>query len=59
MKFRLSFKTPDALDYLGVYDEDPEDVETKKEFARRFIEYSESITIEFDTEAETAKAIPL
>ena len=59
MKFRLSFKTPDALDYLDEHDADPEEVEAKKEFARRYIRYSEAITIEFDTEAETAVAVAL
>jgi hypothetical protein len=59
MKFRLSFKTPDALDYLDEHDDDPEGVEAKKEFAKRFIKFGELVTVEFDTKAETAVAIPI
>ncbi len=59
MKFRVTFKTPDALDYAlddFPYDESREEA---KEVAKQFIEYGEYITVEFDTEAKTATVVPL
>lgn len=60
MKLQLTFKTPDVLDQLnrqfGYYDlkenfvTDEEQVAIAKEFAQKFLHWSECITLEFDTE---------
>jgi hypothetical protein len=57
MKFTLHFKTPDILEQI----EDLEDSEKEKayEIARKFVEYSEYITVEFDTESKTAVALKI
>ena len=48
-KFKLTFKTPDVLDQeLSI---------EQKEFAERFVVYGEYITIEFDPDNHTAKAV--
>ena len=52
MKFKLIFKTPDVLDQL--------DKETSSEnlrFLAKYLKYDEIITVEFDTETETAEVI--
>lgn len=54
MKFKLTFKTPDVFDDIDDEFEDEESREVCKEFARKYMKYSEYITIEFDTVAETA-----
>lgn len=53
MKFTLSFKTPDVTDQL---DEDQkEEAET---VLKKFLEYSEYVCVEFDTETMTATVVP-
>lgn len=54
MKIHVLFKTPDAVEYAleGVSDDDREKVEN---FLSEFIEYGESVTLEFDTEKKTAQ----
>lgn len=54
MKFTLSFKTPDVLDQL---DEDITDLETLRlanQTVKKFVEYGEYITVQFDTETQSA-----
>ena len=50
MKFSLTFKTPDVTDQL----EDAE-AERAREFLKKWLEYGEYVTIDFDTEAGTAE----
>ncbi len=73
MKFRVSFKTPDAVDYaienvLGSernaleLNEDAfiarEEIKgTIKEMCDKFVSYGECVTIEFDTETKTATVV--
>ena len=60
MKLRITFKTPDALDYaLSSLHSDYENV-TEEEQKRiriqleKWISYGENVTIEFDTKNNTA-----
>ena len=48
-KFTMYFKTPDVLEQLN--DEDQE------EFAKKFVEYGENITVEFDPSTNSAKLL--
>jgi len=70
MKFQLTFKTPDVLQRLFhiEYQTDLDGIEAEEVyyqrqdcvmFATQFIEYGENITVEFDTEAKTAVAVPV
>jgi len=54
MKFTVTFKSPDAFDTADV---DDEDVDEAKELFDRFVEYGEYVTVEFDTETQTAKVV--
>lgn len=56
MKFHLTFKTPDVTDQLENMNYDDKKIAT--EFANKFLEYGEYITIEFDTIEKTAKVQP-
>lgn len=70
MKFRVTFKTPDAVE-TAIMDElspriaesedeklDREDkIEELKEFASQWVKYDEYITVEFDTEAGTCRVV--
>lgn len=58
MKFTVTFKTPDALDY-AIEDLSEDEQEEAKETARKFIEYGEYAVIEFDTETQTATVVPV
>lgn len=53
MKFALHFKTPDVLDQID-HTQDEDKAEEAFNFARKFVRYGECITVEFDTETETA-----
>jgi hypothetical protein len=55
MKFTVHFKTPDALDYALEDIADEEEREKARDFASRWIQWGESVSIEFDTEEQTAK----
>jgi len=64
MIVRLSFKSPDALDYA--WEEQPEEAKrngiSRTEFdaiASKWIHYGEYITVEIDTEAKTCVVVPL
>ena len=53
MKFTVTLKDPDALDNTLI--EYPENKRRKlKDFAGKFLDYGEYITVEFDTEKKTA-----
>lgn len=58
MKFKVTFKTPDAVDY-AIEDLSEDEREEAKETARKFIEYDEYVVIEFDTETKTATVLPV
>jgi hypothetical protein len=60
LKVRVLFKTPDAVstaleDLRGISETD-RDRAIKK--ISRFVRYGEIVTIEFDTDAGTAKVLP-
>ena len=62
MKFRVSFKTPDAFDQVisdhSLNDEGKEDEHyDAKRLFEKFTEYGEYVTIEFDTANDSAKVI--
>lgn len=54
MVFSLTFKTPDVIDQLAMNEED---LELAKETVEKFVEYGEYITIQFDTEEQSATVI--
>ncbi len=59
MKFTLTFKTPDVLDQIEQqisYEDEVQEEATK--FARKFMEFSEYIRVEFDTQKGTATVLP-
>jgi hypothetical protein len=65
-KITVHFKTPDAVD-AAIFDATGTEVHGNltqeqqeiKDALAKFIEYGESIEVEFDTEAGTATVIPL
>jgi hypothetical protein len=65
MKYTLTFKTPGVLDQVVTepitqsdYDDDDSGTTDLKEFFEKWIRYEEYISIEFDTEANTAVVLP-
>lgn len=53
MKIRIQFKTPDATHYA--LEDVPEEMKSEAEdLINRFVRYDEYLTVEFDTEANTA-----
>jgi len=66
MRIKITFKTPDAVDYVlnsRVCMENPEkSVELMEEAMNtinQFVKYGEVISVEFDTETNTARVIPI
>jgi len=57
MKIRISFKTPDAVDYAIEHLDENVRNEIKEDLAT-WIKYGESIKIEFDTDEKTATVLP-
>jgi hypothetical protein len=64
MKFTVSFKCPDAVDYAldGIfkYSDNPikdELQESCEDVVRKFVMFGEMVTIEFDTDAQTARVV--
>ena len=62
MKITISFKTPDAVD--NAIDEEYPDTEENedsrrelREFFQRYVKWGECVSIEFDTEAGTARVL--
>ena len=62
MKFRVSFKTPDAVDAAidsAMIDSRGADREALEGVVEKFVQYGENITVEFDTKAGTATVLPV
>ena len=57
MKIRLTFKTPDVLEYPSV-ELTPEELEDFKKLASNWVKYEENITVEIDTNTKTCVVIP-
>jgi hypothetical protein len=68
MKFRVTFKTPNAVEYgllssgapedgMGHLDREDEDVRACFALAKKFVQYDEYVTIEFDTSTQTATVL--
>ena len=57
MKIRLDFKTPDVLEYALEDVSDDNLKEDIKDICKQWIEYSECISIEIDTDKETARVV--
>ena len=56
MKIQLHFKTPDVLHY-AMEDLTPDEKDEVEVLARKWLEYSECLTVEIDTEAETCVVV--
>jgi len=61
MKILLGFKTPDvmyeATRHFGVSEEEEERANAVSRILRKWIQYGECVTIEFDTEKGTATVL--
>jgi hypothetical protein len=58
-KVRLSFKTPDAVDYAVEGIEDEDEREAAKAACGKWVEYGECLTVEVDTEKGTCEVVPV
>lgn len=69
MKFKVTFKTPDAVEYglldsgaptdgMGNLDREDDEVQECFALSRKFVQYGEYVTIEFDTQTQTATVVP-
>lgn len=58
MKFRVTFKTPDAVQYALEELPADADFESAQKVLDKFVEYNEYVRIEFDTETQTATVVP-
>jgi len=56
MKLKLTFKDPDRYVHGQPGEEIPEEAAA---LVRKYVEFDEYVTIEFDTEAKTAIVVPL
>jgi len=56
MKIQLTFKTPDVVDDTLV-DLTSEEVALAKKVISKFVKYDEYVTIEIDTETQTAEVL--
>lgn len=61
MKFKLTFKTPDVTSQIGFFggffgEKTRDEVDA---LIKRWVEYDEYLTVEFDTEAKTCSVVPL
>lgn len=54
MKYTITFKTPDAVHY-ATEDMNEDDKAEAQRVASIFVKYGEVVSIEIDTEAETAR----
>lgn len=71
MTFRVTFKTPDAIDVafneaevhareiMPLEEIDEKVVQPMSEVVNRFVKYNELVTIEFDTVNKTAVVLPV
>lgn len=70
MKFKVTFKTPDAIDeafneaeayareIMPLEEIDEKVVQPMSDVVNRFVKYNELVTIEFDTVNKTAIVVP-
>ena len=58
MKINLTFKHPDAV-FEALCNLSEEEQETAQEVIKKFVEYGEYITVQVDTESETAVVLPV
>jgi hypothetical protein len=58
VKFRVTFKTPDVMDY-ALQDIPEDEQDAAKAVSKNFIKYGEYLTVEIDTEAGTCVGIPV
>ncbi len=65
MKFRVNFKTPDAMRYAitdacGKFPIEMREaaLDSLNFTASKYVRYNECITVEFDTETQTATVVP-
>ncbi len=57
MKYRIAFKTPDAVAF-ATEDMNEDDKAEAQRVACLFVKYGEVIMVEIDTEKETATVVP-
>ena len=66
MKFTLTFKTPDVLNQatndllreeIDSFNDEETDFDKVMKTAKKFLVYDECISIEFDTDTQTAKVL--
>lgn len=57
MKFKVTFKTPDAVQYALEELPAGSDFESAQKVLDKFVEYNEYVRIEFDTETQTATVV--
>lgn len=57
MKVRLTFKTPDVLDYALEDIQDEDQRAEVEDICNQFIKYGEYLYVEIDTERETATVL--
>lgn len=57
MKIRLLFKTPDVTDQINLGILDEQTAAGVRAIIAKFLVWEECITVEFDTEAQTATVI--
>lgn len=58
MKFIATFKTPDAARY-ALEDVPSEEMDAASQVVDKFVEFTEYVRIEFDTETQEARVIPV
>ncbi|HWX31175.1 MAG TPA: hypothetical protein VNZ53_27520 [Steroidobacteraceae bacterium] len=56
MKVKMTFKDPDRYVHGQAGEEIPDEAAA---LVRRYVEFDEYVTIEFDTETKTATVVPL
>lgn len=59
MTFRVTMKTPDAYDDTLSLISQGKDMEDAVCLLDRYMKYGEYLTVEFDTEKETATVVPV
>ncbi len=57
MKFTATFKTPNAIEFATEFMSFAQ-LDEAKATAEKFVRNGEYVTIEFDTETQTAKVLP-
>lgn len=57
MQVSLTFKTPNAVEMALIDVEDEDERNTLRSLVEEYVRYGELITVEFDTEARSAKVL--